>query len=95
MSNRSDGQLDIFSITYPSYAIYLKMFWLVLSASSLVVTSSMVIFAILKNKKLRTVNNLLVLNLLVSDLLLVLFHFSFTTYHASIYLLDLEWDVIL
>ena len=87
-------QIDLMrSLTFSvSYAIYLKMFLLVLSVFLIVISSSMVIFAILKDKKLRTVNNLLAVNLLVTDIMQILVHFSFTIYLASIHLLDLEWD---
>lgn len=68
------------------------MFLLLVLASLMVVSTSMVILAILKDKKLKTVQNLLVVNLLVSDLLYIFVHFISTTYLTSIYLFNLEWN---
>ena len=61
-------KVDINKVTYPLYAIYLKMFSMLVAATLVVIFSVMVILAILKDKKLRSVNNLLIVNLLFSDL---------------------------
>ena len=89
---KENGELDVFNITVPLYATYLKLVFLLPLGFLIMVLSSMVIFAILKDKKLRTNNNLLVVNLLVSDIVFILLQLSHTVYLASIYLLDLEWD---
>jgi len=47
MSNRPERELDIYNIIYPVYAVYLKMFLLLVFASLMVVSTSMVILAIL------------------------------------------------
>ena len=54
-----------------------------LIAILIVISSSVVIFTILKDKKLRNVNNLLIVNLLVADLMFIL---AFTRVMYSIYL---------
>ena len=51
-------EFDIYKVTYPLYAIYLKMFLLLVAAISMVISSVMVILVILKDEKLRSVNNL-------------------------------------
>jgi len=61
-------ELDINSVTYPLYRIYLKMFLMLVAAILMLISSVMVILAILKGKKLRSVNNLLIVNLLFTDL---------------------------
>ena len=90
VSNGSGEELGIYCITYPFYAVYLKMFLLLLLALLIVVSSSMVIFAMLKDKKLKNFNNLLIVNLLVSDLIFILAHFSRIVYLSSIYLFGIK-----
>jgi len=82
--------LDIYSVTYPLYALYLKMCLLLVAATLMVISSVMVILAILKDKKLRSVNNLLIVNLLFADLVHISVDFSYTMYLASIFFFDLE-----
>ena len=82
--------VEIYSVTYPSYAVYLKFLLLLLLAFLIVISSSMVIFAILKDKKLKNVNNLLIVNLLVSDLMFILGNFTRVMYLSSIYHFGLE-----
>ncbi|XP_065887412.1 melatonin receptor type 1A-like [Dysidea avara] len=96
MSNRPK-ELDIYNVIYPLWAVYLKMFLLLLSASLMVISSLMVICVVLKNKKLRNINNLLIVNLLivnllVSDLMFIVVHFSFNMYLTSVYVFGLEMD---
>jgi len=90
VSNGPGEELDIYRVTYPLYALYVKMFLLLLIAPLIVIASLMVIFAILKDKKLRNVNNLLIVSLLVSDLIFMLAHFTRVVYLSSIYLFDIE-----
>ena len=83
-------EFDIYKVTYPLYAIYLKMFLMLLVAILMVISSVMVILAVLKDKKLRSIYNLLIVNLLFSDLVYLFIHFNFTMYLASIFFFDLE-----
>ena len=88
--NGSGGELDIYSVIFPLYALYLMVFLLLLIAPLIVIASLMVIFTILNDNKLKNVNNLLIVNLLVSDLMFILAHFARVVYLSSIYLFDVE-----
>ena len=93
MSNGPDHEeLGIYNVTYPLWAVYLKMFLLLLSAFLMVMSSLMVICVTLKDKMLKNINNLLVVNLLVSDLMFVVGPFSFNMYLTVIYIFGLEMD---
>jgi len=83
-------EVNIYNITYPLYAIHLKMLLLLVAATLTVMSSLMVILAILKNKKLRKVDNLLIVNLLFTDLVYIFVDYSYTMYLASIFFFDLE-----
>ena len=61
-------ELDIYKVTYPLYAIYLKIFLMLVATILMSISSVMVILTILKDKKLRSVNNLFIVNLLFTDL---------------------------
>jgi len=91
MSNRPGEEPDIYSVTYPLYALYMKIFLLLLLALLIVISSSMVIFAVLKDNKLKSVNNLLIVNLLVSDLVFIVGHITCVMYLSSIYLFGIEF----
>jgi len=65
-----DGSEEtIYNVTYPLYATYMKLFGLLLITILVVISSSFVIWVILKNKELRNTNNLLIVNLLITDVI--------------------------
>ena len=67
-----DGSEEtIYNVTYPLYATYMKLFGSLLIAILVVMSSSFVIYVILKkkNKELRNANNALIINLLITDII--------------------------
>jgi len=83
---------DIYNVTYPLYALYLKFLFRLSLGGLVFISSLIVICAILKDKKLRNTHNLLIVNLLISDLLYAVFQNSTVVYLTVIYLFDVNFN---
>ena len=68
-SNVTMFEETIYNVTYPLYATYMKLFGFLFMAVLQVISSSYVIHVILKNKELRNTNNMLIINLLITDII--------------------------
>ena len=68
-SNLTMFEETIYNVTYPLYATYMKLFGFLFMAILVVISSSYVIHVILKNKELRNTNNILIINLLITDII--------------------------
>jgi len=87
----SDGSEEtIYNVTYPLYATYMKLFGMLLISILVVISSSFVIWVILKNKELRNANNLLIVNLLITDVISTVTLCGIVVPFIFAYILDLD-----
>jgi len=68
-SNVTMFEETIYNVTYPLYATYMSLFGYVLTTILVIASSSFIIHIILKNKELRNTNNMLIINLLLTDII--------------------------
>jgi len=92
-STRSNGSEEsIYDVIFPLYAVYVKLLFFILINFFIVASSLVVIFAIVRNKKLRNTNNLLIVNLLVSDIIYTFIYCGSNVFLLLKYLIDLKAD---
>jgi len=84
---------NIYNVTYPLYATYMKLFAYLLVTTLVVISSSFVVYVILKNKELRNANNLLIVNLLVTDVISTVLLCSMVVPFILAYIADIDIDV--
>ena len=89
-SNVTMFEETIYYVTYPLYATYMKLFGLLLMAILVVISSSYVIHVILKNKELRNTNNILIINLLITDIICTVGIFCVVVPAIIVYLADVD-----
>lgn len=85
-----------FTTTYQQlspYATYFKMSVLFLGTPIVIIIASLIIYIIMKNERLQTKNNYFLMNLLVSDILLVFTNCSINGMLIIMYLFDVDIDV--
>ena len=85
-----------FTTTYQQlspYATYFKMSILFLGTPIVIIIASLIIYIIMKNERLQTKNNYFLMNLLVSDILLVFTNCSINGMLIIMYLFDVDIDV--
>ena len=89
-SNVTMFEETIYNVTYPLYATYMELFGLLLMTILVVISSSYIIYIILKNKELRNTNNILIINLLVTDIICSVGVSCFVVPMLTAYLADVE-----
>ena len=85
-----DGSENIYNMTYPLYVTYMKLFAYLLVTTLVVISSSFVVYVILKNKELRNTNNLLIVNLLVTDAICTMMFCCIYVQYIFTYIVDLD-----
>jgi len=77
----------------PLYLTYLQLVMLLIGTPSVMIPSVMVIVIIVKNRALRTINNIFLVNLLIADVCLVLYRCLLQSILMIVYIFGIIVDV--
>ena len=94
-STVNESMNESFTETYQQispYATYFKMSVLFLGTPTVIITASFIIYIIMKNERLQTKNNYFLINLLVSDIILVFTNCSIHGILIILYQFDIDID---